>query len=81
MLLSSSQQENIILIINQIIFLFTLTKNPTILLLPVTNNKLPKIISKRVLDFSCDENEFTNTKVIYESALKQWFNSTMKFHL
>lgn len=81
MLLSSSQQENIILIINQIIFLFTLTKNPTILLLPVTNNKLPKIIGKRVLDFSCDENEFTNTKVIYESALKQWFNSTMKFHL
>ena len=41
--------------------------------------QLPKMINKRTLDMPCDENEFANTKVIYKSALKQWFNSTMKF--
>ena len=39
---------------------------------PSIVKQLPKMVNKRILDLSCDENEFNNAKVIYELNLAQW---------
>ena len=47
---------------------------------PSITKQLPSMINRRISDLPCNENEFSNAKPLYKSALKNsGLNYSMKF--